>query len=280
MTMIDKLNINRSRMVAVLAIVMSVLAIFAALAGILDDGIYDQAIATGIHSEDLMPGTLSQDIVSVAAAALLILLAVAFLSSPSQRVFVVMLGLSGHFFYGYGLYAIQGLYTSVYLAYLAVFGLSTYILIYGLTSFESEAGDLYRLSGRLRKSIAAFLFLIVLVFVPLWLAALIPHTTDHTRPEVYGVFVLDLCLIMPALGLIGIQLVRNRPFGNILAGVALVWVVTLILSVALGESFAPLYDMSANYGMIAIYGAVVTVSLALSICYLRNLRRSTAVRSS
>ena len=113
--------------------------------------------------------------------------------------------------------------------------------------------------------------MIVLVFVPMWLIALIPYTIKHLRPEFYAVFVMDLCLVMPAFGIIAVKLLRNKPFGNILAGVALMKALTLCLSVAIGESIGHLYGAATNYPMIAVYIALTAISAAFCILHISKM---------
>jgi len=79
---------------------------------------------------------------------------------------------------------------------------------------------------------------------------------------------------MPALALIVSLLLRNRPFGNILAGVALLKTLTLIVSILIGESITPLYGTPANYDMIGIYSAVIIFTLVLTIMYLHSYKKN------
>ncbi len=260
-------------------LILSLLALFASLEGLLNKSIYTDVISTGVFSKALMPGTFSQDIISVLAALILALLSVIFLKRPDYKSFVIMLGLVGYFLYGYGLFVITGLYTSIYHVYMAIFTLSIYSLIWGLTSFEPDQVKHYRLPGTLRISIGIFLIVIVLFFVPMWLAILTSYTAKHLRPEFYGVFVLDLCIVMPAFGIIAAKLLRNKPFGNILVGVALMKILTLCLSLAIGESVAPLYGASANYAMIAVYSALTIFSFVLIVSYLRNFKKETLLEN-
>lgn len=94
------------------------------------------------------------------------------------------------------------------------------------------------------------------------------------------IFILDLCIIMPALAIVAYQLLRNRPFGNVLAGVVLINIVALVLSVFLAELIAPLLTGNTpNYGMAAIYGSIVLISLILGVIYLRQLSASSQEKS-
>jgi len=200
------LDTARSRITAAMTLALSVMAVIAALTGLLNRNIYDGALATGVHSEELMAGTISQDIISVMAGVILAILSILFLRRSGNKLFIVMLGLTGHYFYGYGLYSIQGLYAPLYLVYLIIFGLSVFSLVYGITSFRHTVVNQYRLPEALRKSTGIFLALIVLVFVSLWMSVLVPNSLKNLRPEAYGVFVLDLAVIMPVLGIVAFKL--------------------------------------------------------------------------
>jgi hypothetical protein len=82
---------------------------------------------------------------------------------------------------------------------------------------------------------------------------------------------------MPTLGIISVQLFQNKPFGSILAGIALIKTVTLILSVTIGELCAPLYGIAANYGIIPIYGSIILVSIIFGILYILKYKKISAV---
>ena len=266
------MNIQRGRQTAAMTLMVSLLALFAALSGLFNKNIYTDVYKAGTISEFLVSGSLAQDIIAVPLGLLLAGLSLAFLKSTSIMAFISILGLNGFFFYGYGLYSIQGQYTSIYLVYLAVFGLSLYSLIWGLTSFGQDEAKNYRLPGALRKTISIFLLAIVLVLVPMWLSLVSLDIARHIPGDTYGVFVLDLCVVFPALTIIAAMLWQNKPNGNILAGVALYKVLTVCLSVAFGEWFNPFYrGAQLNYTGFAIFAGLTVGSLVLIVLYLINL---------
>lgn len=268
------MNIQKGRQTAVMTLVVSLLALFAAFSGLLNKNLYAEVFKSGIISEFIVIGSLAQDYVMVPLGLLLAGLSLAFLKRPGIKVFISILGLTGFFFYGHGLYAIQGQYTSIYLVYLAVFGLSLYSLIWGLTSFGPDVMKSYRLSGVLRKSIGSFLLVIVLVLVPRWLTLINADIARRIPGETYGVFVLDLCVVFPALVIIAVQLWQNRPYGNILAGVALYKVLTVCLSVAFGGWFNSFYrGVQINYTEFFIFAGLTAGSLVLVVLYLINLKQ-------
>jgi len=81
-----------------------------------------------------------------------------------------------------------------------------------------------------------------------------------------------LVLLIPALGIIACQLFRGKPFGQILAGIGLLKVLTVCLSVAFAEWFVPLHGgYPANISSIAIFSTLTVVSLVLFILYMVKL---------
>lgn len=269
---------RKSRLTAVMTLMVSLLALFASLVGVFDPRLYHQALLAGSMSKFLVHGSVVQDLASILFGSALLLLSILNLRSlrkrrmPQPKPFIASLGLAAYFFYGYGLYVIQGGYTALYLVYMAIFGLSLYSLILGLTAFD--LGKPFRLPGWTRKAIAGFLLTILLVLVPVWLLRMAPDLARHVPGEVYGVFVLDLCVVFPALGIVAGKLLRKEAFGNVLAGVALVKTMTLCFSVALGEwlNLDPRFGFRPQVDMIAIFTGLTVVSLVLSFGYFRHLQ--------
>ena len=275
------MNIQRSRLTAFMTLTLSVLAMFASLMGLLNRSLYQEVFEVGTISKFLLTGSMAQDIVSIPVGLVLVVLSIVFLRRPGQRTFIAILGLAGYFFYAYGLYAMQGQYTSIYLVYLVIFVLALYSLIFGLTSFEPDGLTVDLLPAMLRKSIIIFLMIILLILVPLWLFLLMADIAKHIPRDTYAVFVLDLGVVFPAFGIIIAQLLRNRPFGNVLAGVALFKILTICLSVAFGEWFQAFYGgFQANYTNIAIFTALTLISVVLIAFYMSHLHKSSHPKNS
>lgn len=265
------IDARASRPVALMALLLSLLAVVASLVGLLDGSLYGDLQAAGTIPKLLVLGSIAQDLVSLPLGMGLAVASVLHLRRPEPKRFIVLLGLVGYFFYGYGLYAIQAQYTSLYLLYLAIFGLAIYSMVFGLLSFQPELVRQSRLPHWVRLAIGGFLLLILIVLVPVWLIRSAPDIAAHVPGDVYGVFVLDLCIVFPALAITAYYLLRRVAFGNVLAGVALVKVFTLCLSVALGEVLKPFHGYAADPGMIGIFSGLTLIGGLLGGCYLLRL---------
>ncbi|TGE30955.1 hypothetical protein [Desulfosporosinus sp. Sb-LF] len=269
----ELLNINRSRMTACMTLVLSFLVLYASLAGILDKSIYEDVLSTGTITKFLLAGSVSQDIIFIPLALLLTFLSLLYLKRNGIKTFITILGLTGNFFYGYGLYSMQGQYTTIYLIYLAIFSLSIYSIIFGLLSFTPGLVVIASFPRTLRICTSIFLYCIVIMLGLVWLIRIIPDIARHIPQDTYGVYVLDLGIVFPAIAITATMLIRSKPFGNILAGVVLMKVFTVCLSWGFGEWYGRFSGIiQGSYDMLLIPTILTVISLVFLILYLAKLQ--------
>jgi len=272
------MNIIRSRVAAIMALILSALALFASLEGILNKNLYNDMIAASMSTKSLLLGAVAQDIISAPLAVILAVLSILFLKQPRIKNLIAIIGLAWYFFYAFGLYVIQGNYTSIYIAYLIIFALSIYSMIWGLLSFEADTVKDYQLPRRLGISIGSFLIFILFVLVPAWLSRMAPDIAAHIPGPTYAVFILDLCVVFPALGQISYMIFRKKSFGFILAGIALTKTATLCLSWSFSHWFSPLYGgLEFEVGLTFISTLLTIISLALLIPYFLKLKMQNVI---
>jgi len=210
--------IKRSRLTAILTLIVSVLAIYASLKGVLDENLYRDVYLAGSLPKALIGGSIAQDIVTIPLALLMGILSIAFLKKSSLKSFITIIGLATYTFYAFGLYTIQGQYTSIYIIYLVIFSISIYSIVLGLLSFRPEEVKQFALPKKSLLATSIFLGMILFVLVPVWIIMMSSDIARHIPADTYGVFILDLTIVFPALAIILISLWRKYPFGLILAG--------------------------------------------------------------
>lgn len=270
-TILGKNDRKAARASAALMLPVSLLAFAASGWGILDPGLYQDLLAPGTMTDALVYGSIIQDVISFPAAAVLLVSALLVFRTASRKALIIMLGLAAYFFYGYGLYAIQGQYTRLYLIYLAIVGLTIYGLIYGASGLIQEAPSAH-LPRSLRNAVSLFIVLILAILMPAWIARILPDIARRIPGEVYGVFLLDLAVVFPALAIIVFMVMKGRPAGYVLAGPALVKTFTLCLSVALGEWLKPAYGFYPDPAMIVMFSVLTLISALLGILYFARIR--------
>ncbi|SCZ81869.1 hypothetical protein [Acidaminobacter hydrogenoformans] len=260
------------------------LSLFASVISLVDPRVYQEVVQSGTISRFLSFGSSVQDLITAPAALLLIVLTLKFsgqmkkpqdsqhsLSKGHIKTLMAMTGLGSYLFYGYGLYVIQGQYTSLYLVYLAIFSLTLYGVIAGIVALAQNKKVIVQIPHLLRRVISGFLMFILIILIPVWILRMQHDLYSRMPGEVYGVFVLDLGVVFPAIAYVIWQLIRKTNFGVMLAGVALIKALTLCLSVALGEILKPIYGFGQDVGMVLIFTLLTVVSGGLSLALFSRL---------
>ncbi len=266
------INLKRSRMVASMAIISSVLALVVATISLLNENIYEDVLEKGTITEFGMNGAMGQDVVTVLFSLILIVLSVYFLIKPGEKLFMFMIGFIGYLMYGYGLLVIEAYYTSFYLIYIMIFGLSIYALIFSFISFNMDIVEKYRLPKKVKISTIIFLMLIILILGPAWISKVMGGISEHTPPSTYSVLINDLALVFPAFAITIILLIRNIPFGNILGGIMLLKTFTICFSWGFAQWFVVVFDMPIEYDMAIIASVLTLVSCLLIYFFMKGFK--------
>lgn len=260
----------RNRRMNAIVIGVSLVVLCVALWALLNPSFYARAVEAELFSEAFLPGTYAQDGISVLAAIFLIFVSYRQLTRPGLMFFSLLMGGLAFLFYAYGLYVISGLYTPAYPLYLLIFALCFYLLINGLSMVYQQLDRVPDVAVGLAKTTSVFFLLVVMLFIPLWLSQLIPAAFQFHKPEFYSVYLMDLVFVMPVLAWIAFLLWRAKPFGGFLAIVALVKVLSLCLSLVIGEGM--LYSTTGQVVMLLLFAFLSLMSLVLLYLFLKEFR--------
>lgn len=248
----------------------ALLSFIAALTGVFNTGIYDRVV-----SGTIMPGVFAQDLMTLVASCIILVLIFRTREADIIRQMVI-LGFLGFLFYAYGIYVIERLYNALYFLYMAIFGLSFYSIVYGVVSIREKAVRTVSQSRFIRNAAAGFLLFNALMFYPLWIGQLLPLIRAAERIEfLYSIYILDLCFIMPAFIIIAVMTLRNNGLGLLLTPSLCVMGFTLLFPLALAEFLKPLmYGMAIDTGGLALFLAISLVFGVLAVLYLLNIKIS------
>jgi len=260
--MVRNLYINK-----ILWLLTAFLSLVAALVGVFSPGIYQTVVKA-----DIIPGIFGQDLMTIVAAAVIILLAIC---TKKENTFkqILILGIIGYLFYAYGIYVIERIYNLLYYLYLAIFGLSFWSLAYGIGKIDHEIIGKVRMSRLMLKISAGFSLFVALVFCVLWIVQLLPLLQAGEKIEFfYSVFILDLCFIMPAFAITGVMAFRKAGLGLLLIPAMFVLGFTLIFSLAVSELVKPLYGL--DFDIVGLLPSLVLsiLFLILAALHLRSLK--------
>ncbi|MFW6288838.1 MAG: hypothetical protein ACOC2Q_03560 [Spirochaetota bacterium] len=238
-------------------------------------GVVHPAVYEGVVDPAILPGVFTQDLLVLIAAAILLVLALA-MKEDSHRSRIVGAGILGFFFYAYGIYSIEQVYTFWYYLYLLVFALSFYSLIYLLVTFDYTAVALMDQPPAVRYLCGGYSIFVAIMFTIIWTARLFPLLETGDRIEyLFSIFIIDLVFVMPAMAIAGVLAARRRPLGIVGVPALFVLGVGILSPLALAELIKPMrYGMPTVPEELWLYLALSVVFAVLTGIFLKTLRRN------
>lgn len=261
--------ISHLRMIRTIWFITAVSAMTAALVGIFDPSIYD-----GLVTRRIIPGVFTQDLLVFDGAVILLLLSMT-LRNNRPRSIIAATGIMGFFFYAFGIYAIEQIYTHFYPLYLFVLGISFFGMIHTLSHVNFTKVDSLRLPAIVRYICAGYAIFVALMFTAIWVGQLMPLIRQGYRIEyTFSVYIIDLAFIMPALAICGIMSFRGLPLGTIGVPALFILGAGILSPLALAELIKPRrYGLPTNWGELWLYLILSLVFLVLIGVYFVFLKQ-------
>lgn len=194
----------------------------------------------------------------------------------SLRGRLLLTGTLGFFLYTYMSMSMLAAYNSLFLIYVALFGLSLYAFILSMLSFD--LADLPRhFSPNLPRGwIAGVLFAMGGFLFLAWMGRIIPPLLQNTTPALENTTTLviqamDLVLIMPLAILSGILLLRRTAWGYLLASVTVLKGLTMTLAVSTMGINMALNGVPDSSVLLIIFLILTFLNLFSAVLLLKNV---------
>lgn len=196
-----------------LSLIISVLVLAATTGGLFISGLYrDNALIT--------TGWLWNDLITLVIALPVLAGALFHSIRGSQRAQLVWLGMLYYTIYNYAFYLFGAVLNRFFLIYAALFTLSAFALIYGLSSADLDGiGRKFR-DGIYAKGVSVYMMFMALGLGSVWVGQMVGFAvTGHLPPSPLGegglklVASLDLSFQVPGMALAAIWLWRRKPWG-------------------------------------------------------------------
>ena len=221
---------------------------------------------------------VAQDAANLPVALALAWSAVRLLGRGALPALCVWLGCLLYFIYAFAIYAFGVHFGALFLAYVAVLGLSFHAFAGTLAGLDVAAVTAPLRVSPGRNGASFLLIATGVVFAGLWLAEDVPHVLANTPPPSLAetglltnpVHVLDLGVVLPAMIVVGVLLRRQRPLGLLLAPVLLVFAVAMGVAILAMFAFYALRAMPVPVPAVAVVAVIVGSSAVYAARLLRT----------
>jgi hypothetical protein len=256
-----------------LSAALTILLVAASAGGLFIPGLYRDP-------PDWIAQTRATDLVTLAVTVPGLAASMVLAARGSLAAQVTWLGMLGYSLYMYMVYAFDVAFNPLFLVYVAALALSMWSLVALLTRIDPEALRARRGPGLPVRTIALYLLLVAALFFMAWMKDIVPAILGNTTPTslkgmqvpTNPVEVLDLSMLLPFSALSGIWLWRGRPWGHLLAGIALTTMTIVGVSIVADMVFEHLTDPTLSLTMAPLFAAITLLGVGLLVAYLRNFQ--------
>jgi hypothetical protein len=227
-----------------------------------------------------LPQALAQDIANLAVASPAWLILAALALRGSLRAYLLWLGVLTFTVYNYVIYTFSIPFGPLFLLWVAVFGLSLYALIGGVTAVDHKVVESSFTSRRAVTVTAWFLIITAVFFGFLWLSEDVPALLSGKTPQslidmalpTNPVHILDLGFFLPAVLATGILLLKRKPFAYTLAPAFIVFLVLTGIPILLTPVVQAARGETAAWGVVVPIGTLTVALLGLLAWLLSTMR--------
>jgi hypothetical protein len=224
----------------------------------------------GRETAELADQALAQDAVNLVVVAPLILGLGVRAARGSVRAYVCWLGCLAFTAYSYAIYAFALHFGPLFPLWVAVLGLSSYALVGGLTTMDTDVVK-QRFACR-RLSLTGWALIgFAGLFALVWLREIVPDLLAG-RPSTSAValhlptnpvHVLDLALVLPAVVTSGVLLLRRSALGYATAPGLLVFLALTCLPVLATPAVQLARDQTPDWGVVVPLAVVLVAAVAV-----------------
>jgi hypothetical protein len=192
----------------------------------------------------------------------------------SLTALIIWLGLNGYYLYIYSIYAFNGIYSELFLFYIAIISLSFYAIIRLVNAIRPSTTDQFFTKKIPVKLISIYFILIALFQAIAWVSIILQHINYKEPAPANAVYVLDLALLLPLFFLTAYWLWRGHAQSYLTAPALLVFSSIYGMAFIAGQVLK--YYRNLEYHPIATYLFIIFtfIAVVLSIIFLINKKKT------
>jgi hypothetical protein len=264
---------GKLRTAYILSCIIAVLALVAALGGLLIDGLYQ-------GNDLLVAGWYGNDLVTAMVAIPLLVGSTILSMRGSRRARLIWMGMLAYTLYNFAYSLFGTAFNSFCLIYVILFDLSILALLFAFIGSDvQELGQRFR-TRTPAKWIAGFMGFVAVGLSAVYGAQSLHFVFAGELPEIVTltghltniVFALDLSLVVPWFVLGAIWLWQRRPWGYVVSAIVNVKGAVYMLALSAVTVSAVRAGVSDDLSQVWLWGSIGVCSLFASIVLLRNVR--------
>lgn len=222
-------------------------------------------------------GWFGNDLVTLAVACPLLVVAAGLARRRSPRARLVMFGMLDYAVYNYAFYLFGAAFNALFLLYVAVTVFAAAGLIFGLSALDAR-GFAEAAARAPARAVAVFMLIVAAGLGGFWAATSLAYVFTGEVPAVVAavghptnvIAALDLSLVVPLMLIAGIWLWQRRPWGYVLAVVANVKGAVYMLALSAATVTALRAGASEEASQLALWIPIGAGSLVASAALLRR----------
>jgi hypothetical protein len=203
----------------------------------------------------------------------------------ARRPMITWLGAATYILYNSFLFLTGTPFNSLFLFYVAMFGLSVWAIAMGLHAIDVPRFARNFSPGLPTRALAAFLGAVAILNALAWLGRAVPALFGAMPPQFVNgtglatspTYVQDLAFWLPLTFVAAIWLWQRRPWGLVLSGMLLAYGVLEGIGVAVDQAFGHAADPSSSVVVVAAIPAFLALAVAELVAfffYLRHLSQA------
>ena len=256
------------------SVVVSALIAVTAVYGLFVPGSYSRETANWAAQ------ARAQDWADLVLAAPILLVSALLAQKNSIKAYLVWLGTLFFTIYSFLLFAFLVHFNAMFPAYMAVLGLTTYLLIFSLAQDRNLTDRIGHAENWIRKGSAVLLLVVGVLFYFVWgkdivanlLAGTAPRDLVETGLPTNGVYVIDTALCLPALLIGGYRLLKKQKLGYVLGGGLLTFSTLMSANITLLMVYLSVKGFNAEKPLIVVFSLFTLINFIFTAGYIAHIR--------
>jgi hypothetical protein len=254
---------------------LALLIAIASILGILVEDIYSKEVA------EYAAQGVGQDVINLFIVVPILLIAAVMIKKESKVWHFVWIGSMIYTVYSYAVYCFGVHFNALFLLYIAIFGLSFYLLIGLIITINPEQIKSWFDEKTPIKMISMFLFIVAGLFYLIWLKDIVPALIDAEVPELVKeynlptnpIHVLDLALALPGIMISSFLFRKKQALGYVLAPAFVVFII--VMAIAIGGIVAVTIYKGYEGDLIltVVFGLIAAISCTIFITIVKHLKK-------